>query len=155
MSPLQVDILIDRTGHALLTNFHESVIASDATRSSSFQGAGIISLLSPELTDPKQFGFEDCRPTRSSDCFAFGMVIYEVLSGQKPFYELQGYSYAVMQEVVSGRRPARPGGVRGRLFTDDIWNIVGRCWEHNPEDRPRVEYVLRFLEEVSRCWTPP
>jgi len=37
--------------------------------------------MSPELLDPERFGMpqsEDNRPTRQSDCYALGMVIYEV-----------------------------------------------------------------------------
>ena len=34
--------------------------------------------MSPELIDPMGFGVEGKRPTKMSDCYAFGMVIYEV-----------------------------------------------------------------------------
>ena len=37
--------------------------------------------MSPELLDPSMFGIpepEGDRPTRQSDCYALGMVIYEV-----------------------------------------------------------------------------
>ena len=37
--------------------------------------------MSPELLDPERFEMpksEDNRPTRQSDCYALGMVIYEV-----------------------------------------------------------------------------
>ena len=38
--------------------------------------------MSPELLDPEAFGIpqsdESNRPTAQSDCYAFGMVIYEV-----------------------------------------------------------------------------
>ena len=34
--------------------------------------------MSPELLYPKEFGFKECRPTKPSDCYALGMVIYEV-----------------------------------------------------------------------------
>jgi len=34
--------------------------------------------MSPELLDPERFGVSDDRPTKQSDCYAFGMVVYEV-----------------------------------------------------------------------------
>jgi len=37
--------------------------------------------MSPELLDPERFGMPesgDNRPTKQSDCYALGMVIYEV-----------------------------------------------------------------------------
>ena len=47
----------------------------------SFTGGGTRRWISPELTDPERFGMpelEDNRPTRQSDCYALGMVIYEL-----------------------------------------------------------------------------
>lgn len=34
--------------------------------------------MSPELLSPEEFGMADNRPTRQSDRYALGMVIYEV-----------------------------------------------------------------------------
>ena len=34
--------------------------------------------MSPELLDPEGFGATDRRPTKQSDCYALGMVVYEV-----------------------------------------------------------------------------
>ena len=47
----------------------------------SFTGGGTRRWMSPELLDPERFGMpesEGNRPTRQSDCYALGMVIYEV-----------------------------------------------------------------------------
>jgi hypothetical protein len=44
--------------------------------------------MSPELLDPEMFGVpesEGDRPTRQSDCYALGMVIYEVCIRVSPF----------------------------------------------------------------------
>lgn len=108
--------------------------------------------MSPELLFPEKFDLKDGRPTSSSDCYALGMVIYEVLSGQKPFY---GYGdYAVVVRIHQGKRPVRPRRAGGRWFTDSVWNTLERCWERSPCDRPRVEDVLHCLE-MLRSWVPP
>ena len=39
--------------------------------------------MSPELLDPDRFGITDNRPTKESDCYALGMVVYEVRAGVK------------------------------------------------------------------------
>ena len=47
----------------------------------SFTGGGTRRWMSPELLDPERFGMpesENNRPTKQSDCYALGMVIYEV-----------------------------------------------------------------------------
>ena len=67
--------------------------------------------MSPELLHPNQFGLKDSRPTRESDCYALGMVIYEVLSGKAPFAALK--DFMVMRKVTDGERPERPEGAEG------------------------------------------
>ena len=44
----------------------------------SFTSGGSLRWMSPELLDPKKFNALDPRPTKESDRFALGMVIYEV-----------------------------------------------------------------------------
>ena len=106
--------------------------------------------MSPELFHPENFGLEDNRRTKRSDCYALGMVIYEVLSGQVPFHRCN--VYAVIAKVSEGERPGRPRGAEGEFFTDGIWRILERCWTSNPDNRPRIEDVLLCLKDVSRLW---
>lgn len=44
----------------------------------SFTIGGTTRWMSPELLDPERFGASDDRPTKKSDCYALGMVVYEV-----------------------------------------------------------------------------
>jgi serine/threonine protein kinase len=56
-----------------------SLISNDSLMS--FTAGGTYRWMSPELLDPEMFGIprsEGDRPTRQSDCYALGMVIYEV-----------------------------------------------------------------------------
>ena len=106
--------------------------------------------MSPELFDSK---VQDHRRTKRSDCYALGMVIYEVLSRQRPFYQYA--NLVVFGKVAGGSRPERPRGTEAVWFTDDVWEMLGRCWVPQPEHCPSVKDVLRCLEEVSRSWVLP
>ena len=109
--------------------------------------------MSPELLDPERFGVKVSRRTKSSDCYALGMVVYEVLTRQAPFPLLS--KYAAIGKVIRGERPERPQGAERRWFTDYVWAMLGRCWEPKPSDRPSVEDVLQHLEMASIFWTTP
>ncbi|KAF9645416.1 hypothetical protein BDM02DRAFT_578724 [Thelephora ganbajun] len=100
--------------------------------------------MSPELLDPERFGLKKSRPTKESDCYALGMVIYEVLSRQTPF--TQHSFLAIVWRVLDGERPGRPQGKEGKLFTDAIWGVLGFCWEPQPSDRANAKAVLLCLE---------
>ena len=99
--------------------------------------------MSPELLDPDHFGLESSQPTKPSDCYALGMVILEVLSGQKPFTRYQNLT--VMRRVMEGERPERPCGV---WFTDDLWRTLELCWSPLPQERPPVDVILECLRQV-------
>ena len=107
---------------------------------------------SPELLDPVKLGYDYGPPTKGSDCYSLGMVIYEVLTGSAPFMSLEGH--ALIQDIVNGKRPGRPEGTKGTWFTDDLWKMLGLCWATDPQSRPSVEAVLECLERVSSTWKP-
>ena len=105
--------------------------------------------MGPELFLPEKFGLGHSRPTKCSDCYALGMVIYEVLSGGVPFRHYG--RYVVVAKVLEGERPERPRGPEGVWFTDDAWRVTGDCWKPVPGDRPSIPNVLRRLKKL----TPP
>ena len=147
--------MIDQEGHARLADFGLLAIVSDPghpTTSSSYTKTGTTRWMSPELIDPGQFGLGDSRPTKESDCYAFGMVIYEVLTGQPPFAPYK--DFIVTQKILKGERPGRPEGEEVVWFTDDLWEMLGLCWSPRPNNRPTIEAVLECLKLISPAWRP-
>ena len=109
---------------------------------------GTFQWMSPELLDPDSFGMKDSRPTKESDCYALGMVIYEVLSGRVPFPRCS--VPVIIRKIMDGERPGRPQGVRGVWLTDDLWETLGRCWKPQPYERLGLEVILQCLEGTTR-----
>ena len=156
MNVVKVNVLIDEAKHARLADFGLLTIVSDTTNlvsSTSFTEGGTCRWMGPELFDPEKFGLKEARPTKRSDSYALGMLIYEVLSRRVPLS--QHHDYVVVAKILKGERPRRPHGVGGMWFTNEVWGILQRCWEPTPNDRPGIEDVLQCLEEASRSWTPP
>ena len=109
--------------------------------------------MSPELLDPEAFGLKISCPTKESDCYALGMVIYEVLSGRPPFTQYEGT--VVILKVMGGERPERPRGTQAEWFTDDLWGMLELCWKPQPYDRPSLKAMLGRLEGVTPPSRPP
>jgi len=141
----KANILINHRSQACLADFSLLTMVSDQSTviSSRIEG-GSIPWMGPELLDPGKFGLSESRPTKESDCYALGMVVYEVLSGGKPF--APNTSVVIMRMVLEGSRPGRPQKEEGRLFTGMIWAVLERCWEPRPSDRTSVGVVLQALE---------
>ena len=145
----KTNILVNQNGHACLADFGLLTIASDTTNTTSPNSSlpsGTIRWMSPELFEPAKFGLTGRRRTKLSDCYALGMVVYEVLSGRVPFYQYD--DVAVIPKILKGDRPERPQGVGRLWFTDGIWSTLEGCWKAMPDDRPSAEDVLRRLEDV-------
>lgn len=98
--------------------------------------------MSPELIAPEQFGFKRRRPTKSSDCYALGMVVYETITGELPFHNHREISISF--KVIEGERPCRGVG-----FVDALWEMLEVCWAHHPNNRPSIEDILRCLKAAS------
>lgn len=145
----QLNILVDQACHARLADFGFLTTISDSTTlsSSTSNDGGTLRWMSPELLQ------KEARRTKLSDCYALGMVVYEVLSGHMPFHDCVRWHIA--DKVIRGDRPERPQGVEGTWFADGVWEVLAQCWVAQPEDRPSAKEVLQFLEKVSGSWIPP
>ena len=147
--------MIDQGGRARLADFGLLTIVSDSTHpvtTTSSEGAGTMRWMSPERLDPERFGSKNGRPTKESDCYALGMVVLEVLTGQVPFPDCN--NPVAMRKIVEGEQPERPQGPEAVWFTDDLWMMLEQCWAPEPELRPTVEGVLECLEWGSATWEP-
>ena len=137
------NVLIDINGHACISDLSVPAIISDKENflSTCIEG-GVTPWMSPELLDPESFGLKKRRPTMESDCYALGMVVYEVLSGQAPFAPAK----APVLKILRGNRPGRPPGAQGASFTDGIWGMMELCWKPQPSERMDAKTVLLCLE---------
>ena len=144
--------MVDHNRHARIADFGLLRIISDKGNfisSITCAEGGTLQWMGPELLDPESFNLEDSRPTKQSDVYALGMVIYEVLSGQSPF---PGYKdVVVLQKVMGGERPQRLEGTKGVWFKDGIWEMLELCWKAEWDNRPSLGAILQCLEGA----TPP
>ena len=143
-----------------------TVLLSDTVDSS----GGTFRWMAPELLDPPHFG-SNGRPTRESDCYALGMVIYEVgwlyssrltlvhqshgqvLTGLRPFHQL--CTYEPVPAVLRGERPERPLDAEALGFSDELWRLVQLCWDESSATRPTAQQLLNCLLLASPTWVPP
>ena len=130
----KANILADQTCHARIADFGLLTIISDPANlscSSSYTQGGTARWMSPELIASQRFGFEKNRPTRSSDCYALRIVIYETVSGNLPF---QRHGPCCFREGI-GRRASSPGGKVHRQSTDNVGAVLDISAEQSSKNR--------------------
>lgn len=87
------------------------------------------------------------RPTQKSDIYSLAMVSIEIFTGRVPFPELQ--VTAVILQIMRGRRPKRPEDARELGLSDSVWEMVERCWEKVPDQRPNMSEITSFFREAA------
>jgi serine/threonine protein kinase len=68
----------------------------------------------------------------------------QMLTGSYPFPELPT-DMAVALAVIAGLRPSRPPSCSGSPSLDGLWNLLQKCWEDSPENRPVASEIVKHL----------
>ena len=85
----------------------------------------------------------DSRYSSKSDVWAFGVLLWEIMTlGFLP-YHTTGDDKEVAQAVIAGERLPKPDNC-----PDDVYAIMQSCWQQKPKDRPDVAAVHAKLQEA-------
>ena len=109
--------------------------------------------MAPELLLPRKFNKTSAHPTKPGDIYAFGMTMFEVLTGFQPFYDKDLNSFEIVLHVANGGRPTKPENFEQIGFGDGTWELVKECWVEESESRPTIEQVLSHLKRVAASST--
>ncbi|KAG6855231.1 hypothetical protein H0H87_006382 [Tephrocybe sp. NHM501043] len=156
-----LNVLVTDLERACLADFGLSYV-SDAgglkghALSSNHADAGTQGFEAPELVDPEA---EFTRKTEASDVYAFGMVCYELLAGERPFGNVR--PLAVVSKIMGGQYPPKPVGrvYLERGLTDDMWSLMQSSWSKDPTKRPTATQIVQRLPQVqmdrpNESWSP-
>ena len=160
----QTNILIDHDFHPRLTDYGLITTVLDPdTVYSNVVSPYAIQYVAPELLNPPGFDLKDSTPTKKSDVYGFGMVMYQVsntyfISGTANKYSIQVITEqkpfsgtragAIICKIVTGERPGRPLGPNEWL-SDSVWDFISRCWSPSLDDRPDVKFTMNALNDAA------
>ena len=123
---------------------------SFATPATGDEYKNTLSHLAPELLYPEKFGLRACQVSKEADVYAFGMVIYEVLTGRSPFGAKKRQDPEFMLRVMEGKRPAKPEEAEDIGFGGGTWELVRQCWHQDRGKRPTMEKISKHFQRVAR-----
>jgi len=87
--------------------------------------------------------FESSTYTEKCDVFSWGVILWEVLSRQRPFSDIGGSAYRIMWAVHMGDRPPLIDGCPKPLE-----NLYTRCWDKDSSVRPSMDEVVRVMSVI-------
>ncbi|KAK7045796.1 hypothetical protein VNI00_007198 [Paramarasmius palmivorus] len=139
------NILVNESQQACISDFGMAIMrqtTSEASPSASTQtrkmtGAGSARWLAPELL----FTVTE-KPTFASDVYAFGVVLWEILTCRVP-YEHISTDQVVMLRVSRGLRPCVRCATDEPVHIGGLRSIMEDCWAAEPRQRPRLDPSLR------------
>ncbi|KAG8899302.1 hypothetical protein FRB99_006820 [Tulasnella sp. 403] len=133
------NILVTSTVHAVICDFGLAMYPDDK-ESTRTGRAG-----TRQWSSPERLGNEP--PTRMSDVYAFGITIYEILSGEVPFKDYDTAAALINAVVLENvRPPTRPAfSPKGDSYAY-LWETATRCWNQDQALRPKIAEVCRWLE---------
>ena len=116
---------------------------------------GTPAYLSPEAAGGK--------PSHLTDIWAFGAVLYEMVTGRSPFNFESGNMQSVLAKVVYGQLHPMPISDYCEGIDPRLVELIEKCLMHDPDARPQsMEEVLEALNrmqlrlpEVSMSEIPP
>lgn len=92
--------------------------------------------------------FEGSRYTEKCDVYSWGIILWEILSRERPFKNLSGTVYTIMWYVHLGRRPPLI-----MKCPPPIEKLYTRCWDKDPDVRPSMQEVVSVMEDLLPLFT--
>jgi serine/threonine protein kinase len=135
------NIMVTPAGHPKIMDFGVAhVLGSDMTHADEILG-------SPYYMAPEQFG--NGTVDQRTDIFAFGVILYFILTGHLPF---TGDSFAAIAHAILSKPPVPPEQV-GRAVPPALGRIVLRCLDRRPErrfsDAAELNEALASIESAA------
>lgn len=96
---------------------------------------GTISHMSPEMLRCGHMSY-------MADMYAFGMIMYEMLTGIKPYQGMM-QSMVIEKVLIAGEMPAVPKDMSPRYVA-----VMRRCWKYIAKERPTFGDMLVYLREL-------
>ena len=124
------NILLDNRGLPKIADFGLSRFTSVDGASLMTQCIGTAQWMAPE-----QIGGEYGPPV---DVFAYGMILYEMLTGEVPYDERRGNQGTLLTDIADGYRPPLEP-------TGSIEKLILQCWDQDPDQRPTFDEIYHWF----------
>jgi len=138
------NVLISAEGEPKLCDFGMSKVMEEVTEmsmSKTLTSGGSARYVAPELIESN-----DASATMHSDTYSFGMLVLECVTRLPPYANLRRDAAVIHAIIYKRECPLRPETPEAkRWITDDVWELMMKCWSLLPASRPSMTEVHTFF----------
>jgi serine/threonine protein kinase len=109
---------------------------AESTDDDNNENYGIIPYMAPEI-------FQGQKYTTASDIYSFGMIMWEVMTGRRPFWD-RSHDTDLIIEIVDGLRPPIVTNA-----PEGYIELMEECWHSDPSKRPTATDIY---EKIDKMW---
>src|ERR1051325_3211539 len=96
---------------------------------------GVIPYVAPEI-------FKGQKYTKASDIYGFGMIMWELMTGRRPFWD-QNHDTNLIIEICEGLRPPTITNT-----PKDYIELMQICWHSDPNKRPTADKIYVKMIDI-------
>lgn len=100
----------------------------------------------PAFTDPQFFRNYTYKCSSKSDVYSYGVILWEISSGKKPFESFRSKE-AIVIHIFKGHREKPVEGTQSQYV-----KLYEQCWDDDPDKRPEMRIVLDKLNHLNQFY---
>lgn len=128
------NVMIDKDLNPKIINFANSRYLPEDYLTISFKPGTSSDFQAPELYDMELYNM-------SVDVFSFAGILYELLTGKKPF---EGKKAKQIENLIkSAQRPIISPEIKA---STDLLDLIGKCWSQEPKNRPSFAEIIDSMQ---------
>lgn len=98
-----------------------------------------LAYMAPEALESDDFNYK-------SDVFSFSILMYEVITGNKPYPQIETKNMQKLKnEIINGYRPS----FDNMTISQPIKDLICQCWSNNLNDRPSFDTIFLKLANLE------
>lgn len=142
-----LNILLNKDNYPLICDFGLSFQREKLDEYIDFLLIGSFPYIAPEILE-----HDKGKIGKKCDIFSFGIVLYNLLTNRQMFskgIKLQLTGDEVTAKYENGERPS----IKKYRNTDpQICELIEKCWQTDPDDRPTISEVTDFLSKIENVF---